>query len=128
MIRECTHQKGYKQATYECTILGEGATLWKGGAFNCPETDNEIVLLHSINSTVQRDCNDGEITGRVIHTKSNNYTSQLTVNLSSKVTDSDITCAYDSGEEIIVIGSLNITGKKINECGRYIVIVVDRLI
>ena len=113
MIRGCTHQTGYKQATYECTILGEGATLWKGSAFNCPDTDNEIVLLHSINSIEQRVCNNGAIIGRIVHVKGNIYTSQLTVNISSEVPDSDITCAYDSGEEINVIGSMNITsGKK----------------
>ena len=58
---------------YECQVLGEGATFWKGTAFDCLVTNNEIILFHSINSTSQRECNNGAVTGRLIHADNNFY-------------------------------------------------------
>ena len=46
---------------YECRVVGEGAMIWKGTAFECAGTDNEIVLLHVHNATTQLQCNNGAI-------------------------------------------------------------------
>ena len=44
-INGCTCE-GYDRM-YECRITGSGATVWRGSAFNCPATGNEILFLHS---------------------------------------------------------------------------------
>ena len=109
VTHDCTCQ-GYDQI-YECRILGEGATIWKGTVLDCLATNNEILFLHSINSTSQRECNSGTVTGRLIHTDNNSYTSQLTVRVSSEVIGRNISCIHDSDGATNVIGSslLNIT-------------------
>ena len=96
---------------YECQVLGEGATFWKGTAFDCLVTNNEIILFHSINSTSQRECNNGAVTGHLIHADNNLYTSQLTVRVSSEMIGRSISCIHDSGGATNAIGSslLNIT-------------------
>ena len=109
VTNDCTCQ-GYNQI-YECRVPGEGATIWNGTAFDCLVTNNEIVLLHSANSTSQRECNNGAVTGRLIHADSNSYTSQLTVRVSSEMIGRSISCIHDSGGATNVVGSslLNIT-------------------
>ena len=106
-IRNCTCQ-GYQQI-YECTIFGEGATVWRGSALDCPETNNEITLLHSGNSTVQGSCNGGALTATIIRIERNSYTSQLTVNVSADMIGLNITCSYDSGGDTIEIDSVEVT-------------------
>ena len=90
--------------------MGEGATVWKGEAFDCAVTDNEILLLHDANpsSTHIGICNSGTITAGIIQVQDNIYTSQLTVNVSTELNGTDITCIYDNGE-LNVIGSLPLT-------------------
>ena len=73
---------------YECTVMGGSATVWNGNAFNCPNNDNEIILLHPFLNQPDEDhsktCNDGNIVGRSIKTDaSNNHTSQLYVKVSN---------------------------------------------
>ena len=105
----CTCE-GYNQ-TYECTISGGAATVWKGSAFDCPERGNEITLFHNNNSTVGV-CNDGEITARIIRVENDTYTTQLTVNISSELVGQNITCANDTGTELSEVGSIvvNVNG------------------
>ena len=88
--------------------MGAGATVWRGSVFNCPEINNEILLLLNINSTEQWHCNDGAITARIIRAENNNYTSQLTVNVSAELLGTDISCLHDSSG-VTTIGTLNIT-------------------
>ena len=95
---------------------------------SAPSLVKELLYGKEVHSTVQRRtmrlfysttstprykntyCNNGAITA---HTKSNSYTSQLTVNIGAEVHSTEITCAYDSGHEIATIGSLNITAGKL---------------
>ena len=92
--------------------MGEGATIWKGSAFECLSTNNEILLLHSFNSRAQGECNNGAIVGRVIRAENNTYTSQLTVTITSEMIGKSISCFHDSFEadtNEVVIGSSLLT-------------------
>ena len=91
---------------------GDGATIWRGGAFDCPGSNNMIYLVNGIDST--RECNSGEITGRLTSTQPNEslYTSQLTVMVGSGTNGTSIKCLHDDGAgNITEVGSsvLNIT-------------------
>ena len=91
---------------YECTVPGVGATIWRGGAFDCPESNDMILLIHGINST--RECNNGEISARPIRLQPNEslYTSQLTVRLSPDTNGTTILCLHDDGAgSITEVGS-----------------------
>ena len=81
--------------TFECTVMNELQTIWGGSAFNCGSTGNEI----NIRISTARDeiCNKGLITGRVIEREEGNYTSQLTIILSSDLIGKNIECASNNG-------------------------------
>ena len=96
---------------YECTVSGDGVTVWRGGAFDCPEANNMISLLHGIDST--RECNNGEIVGRLTHTALENehlYTSQLMVTVGPDTNGSAIECLHDDATgNITEVGSTVLT-------------------
>ena len=101
--------EGYNQI-YECTIFGVGATLWRGSAFNCPGTNDEIIIFQSTNTLSHLNCNDGAITARIIRVESTSYTSQLTVNVSEDLIGQNISCAYESRVGVPTeIGSAKLT-------------------
>jgi hypothetical protein len=83
---------------YECTIMGSTATVWNGNAFNCPNTHDEIILLHPFQSNVDhaRTCNNGNIVGRSIKTDTNIHTSRLYVKVSNDLIGKSIFCTSDS--------------------------------
>lgn len=97
MLNSCTCP-GHNQV-YECTVVGEGATIWKGTAFECAATNNEIVLFHEYSngmSSNQRACNNGTIIGRIIRAENGTYTSQVTVVVRPEMASRSIQCIYDS--------------------------------
>ena len=73
--------------TYQCTVSGSGATVWKGTAFDCSLSSNEFVIFHDINYTSQKPqtCNNRAIIGRVVRTENDSYTSQITVQVSDEL-------------------------------------------
>ena len=107
--------------TYECTVFGGGATIWKGTAFDCSLANNEFVIFHSINYTSQRPqtCNNGAITGRAISTENNYYTSQLNiqVNDTKYLMNTTVVCAHDNGTDTIEVGfaMLNFTAGSLHK-------------
>lgn len=97
MLSGCTCP-GHNQI-YECTVVGEGATIWKGTLFECVATNNEIVLFHEYSngiSSSQRVCNNGTITGRIIRAENGTYTSQVTITVHPEMDSRSIQCIYDS--------------------------------
>ena len=54
---------------FECSVIGGGSTVWNGTAFDCENSDNEILLLHSrFNASNFTDsCNEDAVVG---HAKS----------------------------------------------------------
>ena len=96
----------------ECTVVGGVATVWRGTAFDCLATNNEIVLLnYGFGSRTTRECNNGRIMGRSINTTSDSdgvkYISQLIIQLDVNGTleGRTVECVYENGTHVIVIGA-----------------------
>ena len=101
--------EGY-HLVYECNITGGGFILWRGTAFECPSSSDELILPRHYPS--MKTCNNGAITGHIIHTENNTYVSQLTVSVSAEMIGKNISCHHDSGATQNLIGSslLTLTG------------------
>ena len=93
--------------TYQCTVFGGAATVWRGTAFDCSFINNEIVIFHDINYTSQNPltCNNGAIIGQVVRAENDSYTSQITVQISDELNGTTVVCAHDNGTDSIEIGS-----------------------
>ena len=101
--------------TFECTIVGFGSTVWRGGAFDCPL--GQISLRHSqfASGSAVGECNNGAIIGRSVRVQNNDcFVSQLNVTLLSSLNGRTVECAHDDTTAITVIGStiLNIISSK----------------
>ena len=92
---------------YQCTVTGEGFTVWGGTAFQC--TGDSITLRNSdfgsVSSPAVGECNDGQIIGRGVSQENNSYTSQLNITLSEGLVGETVTCGVDSGS-LTSIGSV----------------------
>ena len=107
-LNSCTCE-GYDQV-YECRITGGGTLVWKGSAFDCPSTGNEIILVHG--NSRSNDCNDGAIVGGFIRAENSTYIiAQLTVSVSAEMVGLNISCYHDSvvGDNLIGSTSLALT-------------------
>lgn len=107
LINQCPCQN--QDQVYQCTIIGRGATVWRGTAFNCPPVNNKITLFHSINSTAREVCNDGEISATFVKAENNCYISQLNIRPNLAINSRNIACAHDNGSVITVVGSSILT-------------------
>ena len=104
---ECICQ-GYN-ATYECSVVGPGSTVWRGSSFQgC--SNNRITLFHSQfpGGTVGT-CNSGAIVGHSVRVESICYTSQLNIFIGADVIGTTVFCSYDNGLNEIDIGNTTIT-------------------
>ena len=93
--------------SFQCDVTGEGYTVWRGSAFDCQLSGNEILLLHSnfVGGTV-RTCNNGKIVGRSLGVTNNCYASQLDVNITTEMEGRTVECVYESGSSAeVIIGS-----------------------
>ena len=102
--------------TFECTANGPGSTVWKGTAFNCENSNNEIVLIHSrYNSTMfsNRTCNDGAIMSHNLRNTDNQYTSQLTVVVNDIIAGGTIECIHDTYGGTIEIFNVHVGAGKL---------------
>lgn len=104
--------------TYNCKVAGNGFTVWRGSAFDCVLSGNEIILSHSsFGPGAIRTCNDGHIVGRSLSMINNTFTSQLDVNVTSQLIGKSVECLYETGSSpATIIGSdvlSIITGKYI---------------
>ena len=99
--------------TYECTVVGQGATVWQGSALDCESSSSDIVLLHSrftLASGTNVTCNNGGIVGQSLRVENKSYTSQLKVKVSSDLIGKTVECNYDNGTVATNIGSAIIAG------------------
>ena len=96
---------------FTCIVDGGVITLWRGTAFSCPTTNNEILLRHTLiaSRTASGTCNNGAIVGRGVGEEDNVYTSQLNVTVSSDLNSQTIECAYDDGTRTNVVSTTVIT-------------------
>ena len=104
-INDCTCE-GHN-VTYECTVSDNGAMIWKGTAFDCSLTNNELAIFHTINFTSQRPlpCNNGAIVGRAVKAENDSYKSQITIQVSDELNGTTVVCAHDNGTLSTEIGS-----------------------
>ena len=99
----------------ECTVVGEGFTIWWGSAFNnC--TQKRIILRHSqFGSGTSSVCNNGRIIGRSINTTSDSYgikyTSQLIIQLdeNGNLDGTTVECNRTFSQQSIIKGTHTIT-------------------
>ena len=104
--------------TFNCTIAGGGVTIWRGTAFNCPASGNEILLRHTqfAGGNAMGSCNGGSISARGSQNTANMcFTSLLSVTISNQLNNKTIECAHDSGSQrtIDVVTITVLTGTNI---------------
>ena len=112
--------------TFECQVTGGVSTVWNGSAFMCPDTGNEINLLHSrFDSGTSGTCNDINnsviIVGESIEVNGSEYTSQLNISFSSSSIGKTVNCVRDDGLNDSVISNYTIPSD-INIIGIIIII------
>ena len=94
--------------TYVCAAHGPGSTLWKGTAFRCSSSQNEIILQHSDYTSAggtTRYCNDRAIAARSLRIENDAcYISQLNVTISTDMNDRTIECAQTTRAGLSSIG------------------------
>ena len=103
--------------TTECAIMGVGATVWQGTAFQCYNDDiNEVVLLHRGSYNYIQTYNNGAIVVQALGVVNDSYISQLNVTVTVELNNTTVECLYDNGTTVIVIRSIQIivlaTGKQ----------------
>ena len=112
-ITECICP-GHK-LTYQCTVCGEGATVWTGSLFNC--ASNDIILSHRLfedESGTRRECNNGAVTaysdGVLRENATDCYISQLVISMNAAINNKTVTClhAFGSNETVIDTKTVNI--------------------
>ena len=87
-----------------------GITVWKGTAFNCSQSDNEINLLHRRFQSDAVTCNNGTIVGIGIIVENNSsFTSQLNVTVSPDVVGESVECVHDNGTLTTIGSSIIVT-------------------
>ena len=85
---------------YTCTVVDPtsnppiGSSLWRGTAFNCPTSSNEISLGHSSFNTsgASPSCTNGAITAESVGVVDNCYTSRLMVTVSPALNGTTVEC------------------------------------
>ena len=91
--------------------------MWQGSAIDCNTSNNEVSLLHNrFNTTFTKSCNNGTIVGLSLYVEGNNYTSQLTIIITTNMIGKTIECAHDSGTSEELVGSYTVNYSKDSVC------------
>ena len=91
--------------TYNCTVVGGGATLWSGTAFNC--STNEIILRHNqFNDGTSKECNQGAIIAQSIGVQDTCFTSQLCIIVSTALNNQTVKCSRINS--MVAVGEVQI--------------------
>ena len=96
---------------YSCSVVGEGSTVWTGTAFDCPSTNDAIILKHNIteyNTTVGTCSNGAIITGRGLSVEGNCFTSQLNIRATADLEGESVICIHRNGSNELIIGCTTI--------------------
>ena len=84
--------------TTECAIMGGGATVWQGTAFQCYDNDNDIIILqHSHfggSYNPAESCNNGAIVAQVLGVVNDSYISQVSVIVSLELNNTTVECVH----------------------------------
>ena len=110
---------------YTCTVVDTsnppiGSSLWRGTAFNCPGSANEISLRHSLFNTTGTSgtCTSGAITAESVGVVDNCFTSRLMVTVSSELNETTVECTL-SGVTSVGSQTILLTGVYIHLCTIY---------
>lgn len=99
--------------TIQCAIMGGGATVWQGTAFQCDGNNRDIIVLR--HTQFRRSykpggiCNNGAIVAQAIGVVNDSYISQLNVTVSPELNNTTVECWHDYNLTTTVIKSINIT-------------------
>ena len=98
---------------YQCTVCGEGVTVWTGSLFNC--TSNNIILSHRLfedESGTTRECNNGAVTAHSVGVLRENdtdcYISQLVISKNTDINNKTVTCLRSAGGNETVIDTASV--------------------
>ena len=100
---------------YECTVCGEGATIWTGSLFDC--TSNDIILSHRLFedgsvSGARGECNNGAVTAQGIgvsrENNTNCYVSQLHISMNTDINNKTVACIHDFNATATVVDTTTI--------------------
>ena len=69
--------------------------MWKGSAFDCSNSNNEISFLHSHFINVTKECSNETIVGQGLRVENNYYISQLTVKVTADVHENRVQCVSE---------------------------------
>jgi hypothetical protein len=104
--------------TTECAIMGYGATVWQGTAFQCGGYD-EIILRHSQfegSYNPIRTCNNGALVTQALGIVNDRYISQLNVTVSPELNNLTVECWHNFNLTDTVIKQIQIIVIAIGEC------------
>ena len=100
---------------YQCTVCGEGATVWNGSLFDC--TSDEIILSHRLfeygsASGARGECNNGAVSalsiGVLRENNTNYYISQLNISMNAAINNKTVTCLHISCPNATVVDTTDI--------------------
>ena len=106
----CACSNDVLRFTCMANVMGVGATIWTGTAFNC--NGNEILLRHSKFSEpggTLGQCNGGAISARSVGVENNCYSSELSVRLSPGLNNRTIRCVSNSNDGMSTIAEATIS-------------------
>ena len=95
--------------TYECQAESGQSTVWKGTAFMCSHSNDEIIL-HIRSKFENGTCNNGDIVGEITEIDGMTYTSQVYVTFGSSLIGKTVECFVDDGEIESFLIRYTITG------------------
>ena len=106
--------------TFECTVNGGVTTVWKGSAFKCTHTSNDIILLHS-RPNANGTCDDGELKAYAeLEVFGNKYFSQINITATYPLTVSMFTvaCILDNGTAETIVSNWTVSiSSGVGSCG-----------
>ena len=100
---------------YQCTVCGEGGTVWTGSLFDC--TSNGIILRHRLlengsASGARGECNNRAVTAHSIgvlrENNTNCYVSQLHISMNTDINNKTVTCLHTFGPNETVVDTTNV--------------------
>ena len=100
---------------YTCPVVDAtgnppiGSSLWRGTAFNCLGSQDEISLRHSSFSGASGTCTNGAITAESVGVVDNCYTSRLMVTVSPALNETTVECTL-SGVRVVGSRTLLVAG------------------
>ena len=105
--------------TTECAIMGGGATVWQGSAFQCDYNNiDAISLRHSQfveSSKPKETCSNGAIVAQALGVVNGSYVSQLNVTVSLELNNTTVECVHSYNFTETLVRSIQIivlTSKK----------------